>query len=268
MPHLRVVHLRALLLALCAVVLGACRVDANLDVEMAENGSGVIALTAVADAELVARAPGLADDLRFDDLVGAGWTVQGPAPTADGGLSIVVRHSFSTPEEATALLSSVNGPDGPLLDVLLGRSVGERSVTLSMGGFAGVTSDLAAFADADLLTSVGATPWAAELAASGLTLDEALSLTVSAGLEGEMESIAGVMGDDGRIRWSVPLDGSLVDLATTSTVSLAKGGLWRAIPLVALAALVLWILAAIAVVWRLITVRRAARRRPPWAGMR
>lgn len=235
--------------------------DANVDVEMAENGSGVIALTAVADAELVARAPGLAEDLRVDDLVAAGWAVQGPAPTADGGLSIVLRRSFATPEEATAVLATLNGPDGPLLDVLVGRRVGERDVTLSMAGFAGVTNDLAAFADADLLTSVGATPWAAELAASGRTLADALSLTVSAGLEGETESVAGVVGDDGRIRWSVPLDGTLVDLATTSTVSLARGGLWRALPYLALAALVLWVAAAVFVVWRLVAIRRIAARR-------
>ncbi|MEI6403188.1 MAG: hypothetical protein WCP59_13465, partial [Actinomycetota bacterium] len=76
--------LRAGLLVVFAIALTACRVDVAVDVEMVENGSGVVTVTAVADAELVARAPGLADDLRFDDLLAAGWVLEGPATTADG----------------------------------------------------------------------------------------------------------------------------------------------------------------------------------------
>lgn len=256
MPDSRVVRARLLIITLSVVLLTACRVDTNIDVAMVENGSGVITITAVADAELVARAPGLADDLRLDDVVAAGWVVEGPAATADGGLSLVLKHAFDTPEEATALLASVNGPDGPLLDVTLARKVFEREVELSMTGFAGATAGLASFADPDLLASVGATPWAAELAESGVPPADALALTVSADLEGEMTSTAGTPGDDGRIRWTVPFDETLVDLSTTSSVSLAKGGAWAVIPYVALAAFVAWVLAAVFVVWRLIVVRR------------
>lgn len=260
MPHSRVVCTRVLLVV-CALVLSACRVDANVDVEMAEDGAGLITVTAVADAALVDQAPGLAEDLRLDDLVAAGWVVQGPAPTADGGLSLVLRHPFTTPEEATALLRSLNGSQGPLLDVAVTRTPGERSVDLAMSGFAGTIGGLAAFADNDLLAAVGATPWSAELAAQGLTLDEALAMSMSAAFDGEVVSTTGTTGDDGRIRWSIPLDGSLVELATASNVSLARGGLWRALPYVTLAALVLWVLAATALLWRMVAVRRAAARR-------
>lgn len=258
MPHSRAVRSR-LLLVVCALALTACRVDANVDIEMAENGSGLITVTAVADAALVERAPGLADDLRFNDLVAAGWVVQGPAPTADGGLSLVLRHPFASPGEATAVLGSLSGRNGPLLDVVLARTAAERSIELSLNGFTGTTVGLASFADDDLLAAVGATPWEAEIAAQGLTIDEALVLSISAALDGEIVATTGTAGDDGRIRWSVPLDGSLVDLATTSDISLAKGGLWRVLPFLALAALVLWVLAAVALLWRMIM----ARRRPP-----
>lgn len=260
MPHFRAVRSR-LLLVVCALLLTACRVDANVDIEMAENGSGLITVTAVADAALLARAPGLADDLRFDDLVAAGWVVQGPAPTADGGLSLVLRHPFATPAEATALLQSLNGRNGPLLDVALGRTVGETSVELSLTGFTGATVGLASFADDDLLAAVGATPWEAELAAQGLALDQALAISVSAALDGELAATTGTTGEDGRVRWSVPLDGPLIDLATTSSVSLAKGGLWRVLPYLALAALVLWVLAATALIWRMVAARRAPAHR-------
>ena len=56
---------------------------------MDRDGAGTITVTATADAELVAQAPGLADDLHFDDLVAAGWAVDGPTPTDDGGLEVV-----------------------------------------------------------------------------------------------------------------------------------------------------------------------------------
>lgn len=256
MPHSRAVRFR-LLLVICALALTACRVDASVDIEMAENGSGVIAVTAVADAELVARAPGLADDLRFDDLVAAGWVVQGPAATADGGLSVVLRHPFASPEQATAILASLNGRNGPLLDVVLDRTVAERSVDLSMTGFSGTTVGLASFADDELLAAVGAAPWAAEVAAQGLTIDQALAVSVSAALDGELVASTGTPGDDGRVRWSVPLDGSLIDLATTSSVSLDKGGVWRVLPTLALATLVLWVLATVALVSRMVLARRA-----------
>lgn len=262
MPHSRAVRFR-LLLVVCALALTACRVDANVDVEMAENGSGVITVTAVADAELVARAPGLADDLRFDDLVAAGWVVQGPAATADGGLSLVLRHPFGTPEQATSILASLNGRNGPLLDVILGRTLAERSVELSMTGFSGTTVGLASFADDELLAAVGAVPWASEVAAQGLTIDQALSVSISAALDGEVVATTGTAGDDGRVRWSVPLDGSLIDLATTSSVSLDKGGVWRVLPYLALAALVVWVLAAAALIWRMVMARRTPLRRHP-----
>ena len=38
------------------------------------------------------QAPGLAADLRFDDAVAAGWVVEGPTATADGGLTVTLRH--------------------------------------------------------------------------------------------------------------------------------------------------------------------------------
>jgi hypothetical protein len=260
MPHSRAVRSR-LLLVVCALALTACRVDANVDIEMAENGSGLVTVTAVADAELLANAPGLAEDLRFDDLVAAGWVVQGPAPTADGGLSLVLRHPFSSPEQATAILATLNGRNGPLLDVTLGRTVAERSVELTMTGFSGTTLGLASFADDELLAAVGATPWAAEVAAQGLTIDQVLSVSVSAALDGEVVATTGTAGDDGRVRWSIPLDGSLIDLATTSNVSLDKGGLWKVLPFVTLAVLVLWVLAAVALIWRMVMARRAPVRR-------
>ena len=114
---------RLLALVVVALALTACKVDATVDVAVKADGTGVITLTAVADADVVAQAPGLAEDLRFDDAIAAGWVLTPPAATDTGGLQVVLTHEFATVEEATALLQSINGAGGPLHDVVLTRAV-------------------------------------------------------------------------------------------------------------------------------------------------
>ena len=74
------------LIVIAVIFLAACHVDTTVDIKMHSDGSGTITVTAIADADVVNQAPGLADDLRFDDAVAAGWTVTGPTSTSDGGL--------------------------------------------------------------------------------------------------------------------------------------------------------------------------------------
>ena len=244
-----------------AVALSACRVDASVDVEMVENGSGVITVTAVADAELVARAPGLADDLRFDDLLAAGWVLEGPATTADGGLSVVLRHTFSSPEQATALLASLNGTDGPLEAVALSRTASKQQIDYALTGGARLEAGLASFTDPDLLAAVGATPYADSIASAGLAPEQVVGLSFSVSLPGTVNGSTGAIdpaGGDDRVRWSIPLDGSPLDLATNSTVSLERGRLWQVLATVALVALVVWVAASAAFI---AFVARARRRR-------
>ena len=86
------------------------------------------------DTDVVEQAPGLAEDLRFDDAEKAGWTVTGPTPTSDGGLRAELTHAFANPEEASALLQSINGSGGPLHSVALSRAVGQDGTTVSLIG--------------------------------------------------------------------------------------------------------------------------------------
>ncbi len=252
---------------LVAVALSACRVDTAVDVVMEENGSGVITVSAVADAELVARAPGLADDLRFDDLLAAGWVLEGPATTADGGLSVVLRHTFSSPEQATALLASLNGTDGPLEAAALARTPAERQIDYALSGGARIENGLASFADPDLLASVGATPYADSIAAAGLAPDQVLGLTFSINMPGTVTGTTGTTGTtgaidaeggEGRVRWTIPLDGSPLDLTTRSTVSLERSSTWRVLATVALVVLIAWVVASLVLI---ALVARARRRR-------
>ncbi|MFZ4812157.1 MAG: hypothetical protein ACOYL9_12510 [Ilumatobacteraceae bacterium] len=250
----------ALLLAL-VVALSACRVDVSVGVDVAQNGSGTITVTAVADAAVVAAAPNLAADLQLDDVRAAGWQSDGPVPTADGGLSIVLTHGFDSPEQATALLADLNGPDGPLRAVSITREASRSGVDIVMTGAAGLTKGVSSFADPDALAALGAAPYADRLAAAGVASNDAVSVTFRATLPGEVRSTTGtVTAPERTVTWVVPTDGTRIDVAASSHESLERGGIWRVLPTIAFAVLVAWLVLMVVLIG-LVIVRRRSRAR-------
>ncbi|MEX0846528.1 MAG: hypothetical protein WD023_02020 [Ilumatobacteraceae bacterium] len=264
---------RFFVLVVALAALTGCRVDIDVDVTMAQNGSGTVTVEAVADAAVVAAAPGLVDDLRLDDLRVAGWAIEGPATTPDGGVRIVVRHTFSTPEQATALLASLNGSEGPLQAVLLARDATASSITYTMTGTAALEAGLESFADPDLLAAVGAAPYADSIREAGISADDTVTISLSAQLPGEVESTTGTETVGGTlggtvpselgsvVSWSVPTDGTRVDLATITRASLERGGIWSPLATVALIALIVWVVLSVVLVAFVVRRRRRARRR-------
>lgn len=277
--RMSLVFRRALALVAAGLLLAACKVDTTVELKVAPDGSGTITITAVADKELVEKAPGLAEDLRFDDAVAAGWQVDGPTATDSGGLQVVVRHPFATAAEATALLASLNGPDGPLHDVVVTHTVTDDAVTTGLSGSILVSNGLDAFADPDVLAAIGGSPYANDLATANLRPADVLSFTFVADLPGTSAegaegtgSVATVAAPNtastngGVHTWTVPLDGTRADLTTTSVLRQGGGGgVWGVVATVALVALVVWVLAAggfilfVARARRAKAMRRAAR---------
>ena len=120
----------SILLALAA---SACQVRTTVDVGMAEDGSGEVAVMVRLDAEALARVPdvdgdgtsGLADLaelVRTEDLVAAGWTVGEPTESGEGGAALRVTRPFGTPDEADTILAELTGPSGVLRDLDVSRS--------------------------------------------------------------------------------------------------------------------------------------------------
>ncbi len=243
---------RALALLLAALALTACKVDTTVDVKVNADGTGVITLTAVADADVVAQAPGLAEDLRFDDAVAAGWLLTPPAATDTGGLQVVLSHPFATVEEATALLKSINGNGGPLHDVAITRVVTADDITTALAGTLRVDGGIDAFADPDVLSAIGGSPYADNIAATNLRPTDVVTFTLTADLPGELATpstgTTGTKGGDEQSRaWSVPLDGTSVDLATTAVLTQGTpSSAWGTVATIALIALIAWCLFAIA----------------------
>lgn len=245
-------------LAVCALAaLTACKVDVTVHVQVNENGSGRVTVTAVADADLLERAPGLAEDLNFADASAAGWLVDGPIATDDGGLRVVISHDFLTVEEATALLQSINGAGGPLHDTVITRTEDGSQIVTSLVGILRVDGGLEAFADSDLLAVIGGSPYAAALGEEGLQATDALSFTFTADFPGDVK--AGGTGGSS-LTWTVPIDGTGADLATSSVFAKGGGGMWSVISTVAFVALVAWILVAVAFIAFVVRARRRRAR--------
>jgi hypothetical protein len=251
-------------IVIVVMLLSACRVDTTVGIAMKTDGSGTITITAVADADVVGKAPGLADDLRFDDAKTAGWTVTDPAKTDDGGLQVKLTHTFANPEAATALLQSINGSGGPLHSATLTRTITDHGTAVSMAGTLRIDG-LAAFADPDVLAAIGATPYAEEVAASTLSPTQAVGVTVRATLPGKITSATGTV-KDGSVSWLVPLDGSQLDLATNAIDDHGTAKIWGIASNVALAALIAWcVLAAAFIAWVMRQRQRRANHRSPRA---
>jgi hypothetical protein len=123
-------------LLVAALALTACKVDTTVAVEVEADGSGVITVTAVADAEVVAQAPGLAEDLRFDDAIAAGWVLDRP----DGHgrrRAERVAHSPVCNRRGSHCAAAVDQRvvDGPLHGVALTRTVVDGdAVTTALTG--------------------------------------------------------------------------------------------------------------------------------------
>ena len=243
------------------LLLAGCHVDATVDLVIGPDGTGSVTVTAIADADVVRQAPGLAADLRFDDAKAAGWTVDGPTATADGGLRVVLAHDVASAAEATNLLASL-GP--PFVGMKLDRVASQNgaTATTTLTGQLALTGGFAAFADSDLLAAVGGTPYAAQLSAAGATPQTALSVTLRARLPGTVEDTNG-RDDHGTRVWAAPLDGTAQVIQLRTHQSPGGGGFASVLATGLLVLLVVWLVAATAFIVSVVRARarRAKRRR-------
>lgn len=234
--------LRRLLLAVAGVlVLSSCQLDIAVDIDVAPDGTGSITVVTSADPEIVDVVPTIADEIVLDDIVAAGWTVEGPVETPEGGLILTMTHEFASAAEATNLLRSL-GP--PFNQVELGRGTNGDITTNRLGGRMGLPNGFESFADEDLVAAVGSVPFAEEIAAAGATPENSLSATVRATLPGdviEAETNATVL-DDGTLEWVAPMDGSVLEWSARTEQAPSQGTVWaEPVSIAALVALVAWL---------------------------
>jgi hypothetical protein len=241
---------------LCALVLASCRLDVDVDVVVQPDGTGTVTVTAVADDELVAQVPGLADALVFDDAEAAGWSVDGPTPTDDGGLRVVLTHPVASAQEMANVLNSI-GP--PLVDVRAGRTTVEDQTTNAIEGTFVLADGYQSFADADLLAAVGGLPFQEQFAATGIPPADAMSMTLHVSLPGDLVSTTGTESADApdTIEWSAPLDGTSQAFSIETVQRPAEGGSWAGpLSTVAFVALIVWVVLSVAFIAFVVGARR------------
>jgi hypothetical protein len=155
----------------------------------------------------------------------------------------------------------VNGARGPLQEAVLTRSGKDTNSVWTLAGRLEVNGGLQAFIDDAAFELLGAAPYAADIQEADLDLGAVVGLNFTVSLPGEIESTTGVQ-NNGVVTWLVPMDGSRVDIATSSTnvdVVSSVAGVGRVL---ILGLLILWI-AGMAVLLLLVFNAKQRRTRTP-----
>lgn len=234
-----------------ALTLSACQVDVDLAVAVAEDGSGTVSLRVVADAETVAAAPTIAERILVDDLIAAGWTVEGPTVTDGGQVVVTLTRAFADAAGLTTILGDI-GP--PLLDPLaereltiddLDRVVAARN---TLRATLGLPNGFSSFSDPDLEAALGGAPFADDLA--GLDPGDVLGFDLSVSLPS---------ADGPQVReWSAPLDGSTLEVEFVTQQGDDGGLTWSGVLSTVLGIiLIVWVAGStLFVVWVVLARRR------------
>ena len=207
-------------------LLSACRVDVRIDVTADDTGAGNIAVTVDLDAEAVTLVPGLAEDLRIDDLIASGWVIEGPTQINSGGLRVILRYAFESPAEATTAMRQINGPNGPLLNPELKRTIDGRTVSTTLDATLQFVGGIEAFSDPTLSATIGAAPWAATAEKLGVDPTQSVGVTLVARLPGDIKKSTGTEAEGGVI-WTAPNDGTAVAVVIGTAESKVDGGFWQ-----------------------------------------
>ena len=248
---------------LIAVVtfLCSCQVNAVVTLDVAQSGAGLVTVNLIADSEVVAAAPNLADDLRFDDATAAGWVIARPNKTADGGLQVSLKHTFDNAEQAGVLLNQLSGEFGPFKQMSLSRTGKDTDSTFKLDGILQVDGGLNAFADSQMLKIIGGAPFADNVQQAGLDLGKAMTIDFVATLPGVIERTTGI-DTANTVTWRVPLDGSEQSVLTTSRNTAVRATVARLVAGLFKYLLFAWLALMAVVVARVVYRRRGASRTP------
>lgn len=210
-----------LVVAVAAVLLSACQVRTEVAIDVEEDGSGTVAVTARLDPEAAGRLGDPATALRTDDLVAAGWQVDDPATADDGAVTLRAVRSFGSPDQLATVLEEVGGVDGVFRDTELSIDDGFAATSYDFSSSVELSGDLEQFGDAFLTSSLGGLALARtpeELAAEGADDPATATLGVVVSLPGGTPDTNGEVRD-GAAAWEFPLSGGEATSATLTSSS-------------------------------------------------
>jgi hypothetical protein len=199
------------LLALVTVVVGlllaGCRADARLTIEVEDDGSGVVTLRVVLDADAVDTLGGIEDQLQVGDIQAAGWDVRGGRDVGTGGFILEASKPFANPAALTAVIAELSGDDGPFRDFRLARDSGRFEDGWTFSGIADVVEPYAGLDEPgfeDVLRGMGVDV-AGLQQQLGTSISDALSLEIRVAIPGTERGNFTRTADGGAV-WEVPSD--------------------------------------------------------------
>ena len=229
-----------------AAILASCQVDSVVAITVDEGGSGQVVVTVHLDADAAQSLGDPATAIHLEDLSAAGWVVEKPrsdsavqdaggpnaaGPNAAGrdagGVSLVVRRKFGSPNELAQVLGEIGGNPGDpnstavFSDVQLKLTDGFASTKYEFLSDLNLSGSLEQFSDPALTAALGGLALARtpeELQAEGLTAAQAATLKVSVRLPGELEQTTGKDAENTAF-WEFPMSGGTASSATLSAQS-------------------------------------------------
>jgi hypothetical protein len=210
---------RLLALLVGVALLAGCRLQLDVNVEVAEDGSGTIEVVVGVDQDGIERIGGdLGAVLAIDDLAEAGWTVEGPDEEADGFTRVRFRKPFADPDEAATVFEEIAGEEGPFQDFAVTHDSSFASTEWGFTGRVDFSGGLEAFGDDDLAAELDGEPLGQTVDEIEEQLGEALSriiqVRVGVRLPGDVSSNATTKAENGAV-WQVGFGEGTVDMEAT-----------------------------------------------------
>lgn len=106
------------------VLLAGCKVDARVEVNVRDNGSGTVRTTVTIDADAARRLGGVAalsKNVPLGDLERAGWHSSGWKATGTGGATITLTAEFEDQQQLAQRLGELGGANGIVRDPKIER---------------------------------------------------------------------------------------------------------------------------------------------------
>jgi hypothetical protein len=211
------VRRRGLLLgALVCLLASACRLELDVNVEVAEDGSGTVEVVVGVDRDGIERIGGDLDAvLAVDDLADAGWTVEEPDEEDDGYTRVRFRKPFDDPSEAAVIFGEIAGEDGPFQDFAVSRKSSFARTEWGFTGRVDFRGGLEAFGDDELAAELDGQPLGQTVEEIEAQLGEALSriiqVRVGVRLPGDITSNATTKAGNGAV-WQVGFGDGTIDM--------------------------------------------------------
>lgn len=203
-----------------SLLLGGCKVDVAVGVEADRSGAGRVTVTTQLDEAAAQRAGDLSTQLRKDDLVASGWSVEPPKLMAGGGVQLVASRPFRDLAEAERILETLTGPGGPVRGFTLTQKRSYLNTETTVRGVVDVSGGIESFTDPDLQARLGGVPLgltAPQLEREALApLDQIFGLQVAVSLPGEVTSNAPAFTGNVAV-WPVRLGQEVAIEATSRT---------------------------------------------------